>query len=169
MIIADPLVFVRGEVVISALDENGMPLWTSKHANLVTHYGRASAARCMAMGTLYRIGSDPTGAPSADVLQCFPDKIAVGTSDVPATADDAGITNAAAFTIFNAQCTANKVTFYFNIGYFPMAGEPDANGMTITELGLITREGGLFSRITRAPIEKSEHITLRGSWSIYFT
>ena len=44
----------------------------------------------------------------------------------------------------------------------------EANGLTIREFGLLTADGSLFARKTRAPIEKADDISLDGAWTIIF-
>ncbi len=46
--------------------------------------------------------------------------------------------------------------------------EEEANGKIIREFGLIASDGSLFARKTRAPIEKTDDISLDGSWTIIF-
>ena len=46
--------------------------------------------------------------------------------------------------------------------------EAEANGKIIREFGLIASDGSLFARKTRAPIEKTDDISLDGSWTIIF-
>ncbi|MDR1709998.1 MAG: hypothetical protein LBS70_09810 [Candidatus Accumulibacter sp.] len=44
----------------------------------------------------------------------------------------------------------------------------ELNGVAITEFGLFCVDGTLFSRKSRAPIEKDADLTLAGSWTIIF-
>jgi hypothetical protein len=44
----------------------------------------------------------------------------------------------------------------------------EANGMAITEFGLICGDATLFARKTRGAIEKQDDISLDGSWTIIF-
>jgi len=44
----------------------------------------------------------------------------------------------------------------------------EANGLTITEFGLICADGTLFSRRVRAPIQKDSDLSLSGAWTIIF-
>jgi hypothetical protein len=46
--------------------------------------------------------------------------------------------------------------------------EGEANGMGITELGLVCADGVLFSRKVRAAINKDADISLSGTWTIIF-
>jgi hypothetical protein len=48
-------------------------------------------------------------------------------------------------------------------------GTGEANGLAISEFGLLTASGLLYARKTRtAPLNKDTDITLSGSWSIVF-
>lgn len=44
----------------------------------------------------------------------------------------------------------------------------EANGVSITEFGLICADGTLFSRKARAPIQKESDLSLSGAWTIIF-
>lgn len=44
----------------------------------------------------------------------------------------------------------------------------EANGMAITEFGLRCADGTLFARKVRAPINKSDDLSLAGVWTIVF-
>lgn len=44
----------------------------------------------------------------------------------------------------------------------------EANGMAITEFGLRCADGTLFARKVRAPIHKSDDLSLTGTWTIIF-
>lgn len=46
--------------------------------------------------------------------------------------------------------------------------EGEANGMAITEMGLLTGDGTLFSRKVRAAINKDNDLALSGTWTIIF-
>lgn len=47
-------------------------------------------------------------------------------------------------------------------------GASEANGMAITEFGLRCADGTLFARKVRAPIHKSDDLSLTGTWTIIF-
>lgn len=44
----------------------------------------------------------------------------------------------------------------------------EANGLAITEFGLVCADGTLFSRKVRAPIQKESDLSLSGAWTIIF-
>lgn len=44
----------------------------------------------------------------------------------------------------------------------------ELNGIAITEFGLVCQDGTLFSRKSRAPIQKESDLSLTGSWTILF-
>ena len=57
----------------------------------------------------------------------------------------------------------NQVQFAFSLG------TAEANGVAISEFGLLTAGGALYSRKTRtAPLNKDTDITLAGTWTISF-
>lgn len=44
----------------------------------------------------------------------------------------------------------------------------ELNGIAITEFGLVCQDGTLFSRKSRAPIQKESDLSLTGTWTILF-
>ncbi|MDO3620239.1 hypothetical protein Q3O98_03915 [Ralstonia pseudosolanacearum] len=59
--------------------------------------------------------------------------------------------------------SSNQVQFAFSLGL----GE--ANGMAISEFGLITAGGALYARKTRStPLNKADDITMAGTWTVSF-
>lgn len=56
--------------------------------------------------------------------------------------------------------TSNKAQFNFSLG------ANECNGLTITELGLFTTDGALFSRKDRSPIIKTSSVIITGIWTI---
>ena len=87
--------------------------------------------------------------------------ISFGTSNTPAHIDDTTITNEYANTLLNyTHPTINSVKYNFLLDTF------EANGMTITEYGLKTRDGVLFARKVYTAIEKTPDMTFDGSWTL---
>ena len=56
--------------------------------------------------------------------------------------------------------TSNKVQFNFSLG------ANECNGLSISELGLFTTNGVLFSRKDRSPIIKTSAVIITGIWTI---
>lgn len=57
----------------------------------------------------------------------------------------------------------NQVQFAFSLG------TTEANGVAISEFGLLTASGALYSRKTRtAPLNKDSDLTFQGNWTISF-
>jgi hypothetical protein len=91
-------------------------------------------------------------------------KIAFGTSGTAPTVSDTTITNVLLKDIDDFEYP-EPGQVQFNWGLTVSEG----NGMAITEFGLITADGKLFSRRNREkPINKESDISLEGSWTIIF-
>lgn len=88
-------------------------------------------------------------------------KIAVGEGTAPPAVTDTGLTNQFIKNISSVSYPAdNKVQFSFSFD------GTEANGMTITELGLYTSINELFSRKVRNPIVKTSTVIITGIWTI---
>jgi hypothetical protein len=91
-------------------------------------------------------------------------KIAFGTNGVAPTVDDTDITNPFVKELGGVTYPqAGQVRFAWNLT------ASEANGKAIMEFGLLTADGNLFCRRTRAtPINKESDISLEGTWTIIF-
>lgn len=113
--------------------------------NLVVTLGRENVAKLLA--------GDPDGAAIT--------KVQLGTDDTPPALTDTAITNpftkALSSVSFPSQ---NEVEFGFVIN------SNEANGMTISEFGLLNDNNILFARKTRTPIAKVAPMVIVGAWRI---
>ena len=145
----DNLKQLAGRLHIEVINRDGETVETHDWNNLITKTGYHAVGQCLA------------GIAGARI-----NRIAVGTNDTAPTFDDTAITNAVTSAITNAEYsvmgveTNEWVKFHFNVGYF------QAVGMNITEWGLITQDGRLFSRVTRSAIQKTNEIMLTGYWIV---
>lgn len=107
--------------------------------------------------------------PRDEIARCFVEggsimpvtHVAVGTNDLPPSRSDTQITNAFVKPILAAsRPTPTSVQFDFVI--LPS----DANGLRITEIGLLRSDGKLFARRTRGAIEKDSDLEIEGEWVI---
>ena len=112
------------------------------------------------------IGSQPTHARllGGDVVNRSLTQIGFGTNGTPEAFGNAALTGA---YVNNLQAptypASNQVSFGFGLG------TTEANGIAISEFGLLTAGGTLYSRRTRAlPLNKASDITLAGTWVISF-
>jgi hypothetical protein len=121
---------------------------TFEDHNLIVNLGRASMAHLIA----------------GDVTQRSMLSIAFGTNGVAPTVDDTDITNPFVKELGGATYPqAGQVRFAWNLT------SSEANGKAIMEFGLLTADGNLFCRRTRAtPINKESDISLEGTWTIIF-
>jgi len=90
-------------------------------------------------------------------------EIGVGTNGDGPAPGDTGLTGAFTKPVSGfAYPAAGEVRFDWRLE------TTEANGLSIREFGLITADGTLFARKTRAAIEKADDISLDGSWTIIF-
>ena len=88
-------------------------------------------------------------------------KVAAGTNGTAPTENDTSITDPTIVDVQTVEYPApDTVRFNFTFGYM------DAAGKSIAEFGLLTTDGRLFARKVRQPIEKTEYMTIKGSWEI---
>lgn len=91
----------------------------------------------------------------------FVNKISVGEGTTPAAVTDTTLVNAFTKNIDAVQYPADdKVRFSFSFD------SNEANGLSITELGLLNNNNELFSRKVRAAIVKTSAILITGFWTI---
>lgn len=138
---------ITGILSIVVSDREGKIISSFKEHNMIVNGGYISAAKAMA------------GVADAIISQ-----VAVGTSPTQPTVDDTMITDAVAVNIDTIEYPKpGTVRFGFTFDY------NTANGLSIVEFGLLTRDGTLFSRKVRsAAIEKTEYMTITGIWDINF-
>jgi hypothetical protein len=90
-------------------------------------------------------------------------KIGFGTNGSGPTPEDTTLTNAYIKNITSKTYPqVNQVRFTWSLA------TSEANGKSIREFGLICSDNTLFARKTRGVIEKSDDISLEGSWTIIF-
>jgi hypothetical protein len=100
---------------------------------------------------------------SASANNTYIDAIGFGTGTAPASADDLVLTGSTQIPFDAISYPLNNaVTFEWSLGY------SDLVGMSITEFGLISHNGDLFSRKVRSAIVKADDITMNGKWTILF-
>lgn len=89
--------------------------------------------------------------------------VAVGTNSTEADISDTAITDEYRTKVLSVTYpSAGRVAFSFNIG------TSEANGMEITEFGLLCSDGTLFARKVRGVISKDDDISIVGTWTIIF-
>lgn len=90
-------------------------------------------------------------------------QIGFGSGAVSPTVLDTALTSQFAKPLDGyAYPGSDRVKFNWSLGY----GE--ANGLAITEFGLLAQDGSLFSRKVRGVITKSDDLSLSGDWTIIF-
>lgn len=93
----------------------------------------------------------------------FVASIGWGTSATATTVADTTLTGGSSVAIGTATLpSGTSVQFPFHIA------TTDANGLTLQELGLITGDGTLFSRVVIPAVVKTSAIYLDGTWTIEF-
>jgi len=90
-------------------------------------------------------------------------RIGFGTGSAGPTPDDTALSGAYIKSVGAISFpSAGQVTFSFSLA------ESEANGKSIREFGLLCSDGSLFSRKVRGVIEKSDDLSLSGTWTIIF-
>ena len=90
-------------------------------------------------------------------------RIGFGTGSTGPSPDDTALTSAYIKSVGAISFpSAGQVTFSFSLA------ESEANGKSIREFGLLCSDGSLFSRKVRGVIEKSDDLSLSGTWTIIF-
>ena len=136
----------RGMFFMQVLDaKTGIVLQEYRKHNLVVALGKTNIAKLIA--------GDATGTKV--------NKVSFGTNATDPASTDTAIQNAFTKALDGySYPAANQVMFTWSLA----SGE--ANGMLITELGLITDAGTLFARKVRSAVTKTASIRLVGTWTI---
>lgn len=131
-------------LTLRAYDACGVEVWSETAKNLVVNSGYA-----MILENLMDGGWGVK-------------KVAIGTNGTPPMLTDEAIADPVLLDITTIEKPAPGVVRYnFRIGY------EDAVGMSIREFGLLGMGHRLFSRRTRACIEKDANIAIVGTWDIH--
>lgn len=135
---------IDGVLHLIAYDQQGRELWSLQQSNQIVNGAYEIAAEALA------------GLPNAAIS-----KVAAGTNGTAPTENDTSITDPTIVDVQTVEYPApDTVRFNFTFGYM------DAAGKSIAEFGLLTTDGRLFARKVRQPIEKTEYMTIKGSWEI---
>lgn len=135
---------IDGVLHLIAYDQQGRELWSLRQSNQIVNGAYEIAAEALA------------GLPNAAIS-----KVAAGTNGTEPTESDTSITDPTIVDVQTVEYPApDTVRFNFTFGYM------DAAGKSIAEFGLLAADGRLFARKVRQPIEKTEYMTIKGSWEI---
>lgn len=135
----------RGFLNLTAYNKEGREIWQDGGHNLIVHTGYSALTDCF------------TGNPDAALSH-----VEIGTCGDEPVPSDEHITEPVRIDATITPKGAEGFRLDFTIGY------DTANGMQIREFGIKTKDGRLFSRRVRAPIEKTQHMTIVGQWDINF-
>lgn len=137
---------VRGEFRVEII-KDGKVIETYFDPNVITVVGRTQLA--------HLLGADVTGRSIT--------KIGFGTGSSAASSSDTSLAIGAFVKATGAVTypTSTSVKFAF------LLGTGDANGMSITEFGLMCTDNTLFARKVRSAIAKTSSISLSGTWEIF--
>ncbi len=129
-------------------------------------YRRGELVEVFEERNLIVVGSQQAHAKllGGDVANQSVTRIGYGTNGTAPTFSNTSLTGAYTKIIDTVSYPAsNQVQFAFSLGL----GE--ANGMAISEFGLITAGGTLYARKTRSmPLNKGDDIALAGTWTVSF-
>jgi hypothetical protein len=128
--------------------KNGVEVEKVEETNLIVNGARIQMAHLIA----------------GDVTERSIDRIAVGTNGTAPTVGDTAITEPFVKAVEGFEYPANGQV---QINWKLLVTE--ANGMAISEFGLLTADGTLFARrIRENPIYKESDISIEGEWIIIF-
>jgi len=137
----------RGRVVLAHYNESNELVKVERFKNLITNGGRAAMAGVLGSG-------------NTDLVIA---QFAVGTNNAVAQLTDVALTAPFAKDVDSVTYPASgQVRFDFELS----TGE--ANGKMISEWGLLTGNGTLFSRVVRDTFEKTVGVRIVGYWIIDF-
>ena len=134
---------IKGELELKFY-KNGILIKTDKDHNLIT-----------AKGISYLLAGI-RGTGTSHIIS----KIAIGTNSANPSSTDTAITNPVDIVITSTEIAGSSMVIKFNIGALV------ANGVTISEFGIITRGDGLFSRRVVTPFLKNQDLTIECTWTI---
>ncbi|MCD9228932.1 hypothetical protein ACPPTR_10490 [Ralstonia pseudosolanacearum] len=133
---------------------------------LLRVYRRGELIEVFEEKNLIVVGSQQTHAKllGGDVASQSVTRIGFGTNGTAPAFSNSSLTGAYTKAVDAVSYpAANQAQFALSLG----TGE--ANGMAISEFGLITAGGTLYARKTRStPLNKGDDITLAGTWTVSF-
>lgn len=136
---------ITGRLSIRVIDREGNIVLDDTGQNMIVASGYKAAAEAV------------SGVEGAVIT-----KIGVGTNGTPPTVKDTTLANPFITDIRSVEYpTDNVVRFNFTIPYFS-----PANGMNISEYGLMTKDGRLFARRVREGVAKTPFLMILGEWEI---
>lgn len=133
---------LNGVLTLKAYNK-GILVWEKKDKNLIVTNGYLSLLNAL-IGTADK----------------YIEKVQAGTNGIAPALTDTAITDPLDLAIDSTVITASKLTINFSMDAVT------GNGTTFAEFGLITAEGGLFSRKSWTPFEKIADLTINGTWEI---
>jgi len=138
----------------------------SLHLEIVNKYGVVTDVYDFD-NLITNVGYLVTAQAIAGVAGVGINRVAVGTSSTSPNSNNTSITNAVYVNVKSVEYPAPTrpeikvvVVFNFEVDYLV------AVGMNIYEFGLITQDNRLFSRWTRALIQKTNEMKLVGRWTV---
>ncbi len=137
-----------GDNVYIEVYQNGRLLRTEHAHNLITNAGKNLISRLLAGQSADSIGY-----------------LAIGVGNTAPTVGDTELQDER----YRMAITRHVVdSAYYMLTTQTYIGSTEANALSIREAGLWTAGlgGTLFARVTHAPVEKNENVTLVYSWSI---
>lgn len=137
---------VRGEFRVEII-KDGKVIETYFDPNVITVVGRTQLAHLL----------------GADVASRSITKIGFGENTTAASSADTAL-SLSAFVKATGTVTYPTTT---SVKFAFLLGTGDANGLNITEFGLICADNTLFARKVRSAIAKTSSISLSGTWEIF--
>jgi len=146
---------MKGVLTVNVVNRSCETIATHIWDNLIVNTGYQAAAQALG------------GYISGDATIV---KIGMGINAAPPTMADTLLVNhfTKSFTSveYPAPVVQSDGTVIYSVQFNFTIDFLEAVGMVIYEWGLLTQDGRLFSRLTRAPIEKTNEMQLVGHWQI---
>lgn len=145
MKLEDKLHRMKGRLSVKVIDRAGKVVSEDTGNNLIVDMG-------------YKVTADLLSGQMGAAIT----KAAVGTNPAAPDPADIQITDAFIVTVDGVDSLGDTtIRFNFTIPY-----DCAANGKVISEYGLMTQNGRLFARRTRASVTKTANLMIAGAWDI---
>lgn len=152
-----------GIVEYRILDKDRKVIYSESGCNRIVNSGRGLILRLLNGVNISSEGAQVVGQSSTYPIS----KIGFGTNTTPPTNEDTSLSSDALIKyldVGSARVIGNtEIIFDWSLQ------QSEGNGLVISELGLFSHDGTLFSRkVTNNPIIKDTDMSVEGSWRIVF-
>ena len=155
---------IRGEFTIKVKDRNGNVVYTHQDLNLVVTQSKTILALLLAGDTTKAVTKIAFGQ---DSMSPAPDNETISGVQTISLAVGNNISGPDIVALVKSldgavHSALGQVIFQWSLDY------EEANGLNISEFGLLSTDQHLFARKTRGAILKQSDLAMEGSWKIIF-